>query len=168
MKPVAFKIEGTACSGCGGTHAIACVNDFGLCERCWTSVALSKGMEFYSTFRSLNRDFPLSDTDVTLWIADKLEKDIGRLIKNGIVGRCEAISRWGYASSGTQCANAAHMRRDGHVVCERHARSRKIQFVGETADPYVRLAGLIRNLSKKDQRFAKMIFDVGQSLQGGG
>lgn len=161
MNSVAYRIaEGQPCRACGGILAARHKNSFGLCKSCWNSASLFCGLRFDNR-QNRNHGRPIAESDVTLWLANKLELDVKSFAKNGIAGRCEAISGWAYGSPGTQCANRASERRDGHVVCNRHARAAAPQYVGtETASPYTRFSDIILDLCRKDPLFSEMISDV--------
>lgn len=166
MNHFAYKVaEGVSCRACGGVLAAYHDNNFDLCKTCWTSVSLFCGAQL-DMRRNRNHGRPISESDVTLWIARKLEQDVRRLSNTGITGRCEAISGWAYGSPGTQCAKGATENRDGFKVCYRHARATAPQYVGsEQADQYTRFSGIILGLGRKDPRFAEMISNVARSLE---
>lgn len=154
-----YKIaEGVSCRACGATLAPASDNPFGLCLNCWKSVRL-----FAATIDMRRADATtktVTDEDVTGWLAHKLVKDLSRMKRDGMVGRCEALSGWAYGSPGSQCAKHATEYRDGHPVCYRHARATDPSFIGDPTDPYLMLKSVIADLAATDSRFAEIIREV--------
>jgi len=155
-----YKIaEGVSCRACGATLAPASDNAYGLCLNCWTSVKLYCGWS-YDKRRNDQIEGGITEEMVTGWLAHKLVKDLNRMKRDGMVGRCEALSGWAYGSPGSQCAKHATEYRDGHPVCYRHARATAPSFIGDPTDPYLMLKGVIADLAATDPRFAEIIREV--------
>ena len=155
-----YKIaEGVSCRACGATLAPASDNPFALCLNCWKSVRLFSGATV-DMRSSMMATKIVTENDVTAWLAHKLVKDLSRMKRDGMVGRCEALSGWAYGSPGTQCAKHATEYRDGHPVCYRHARATDPSFIGDPTDPYLMLKGVIADLAATDARFAQIIREI--------
>ena len=157
-----FKVaEGVPCHACGAVLAPVHGNEFGLCGNCWKQAVNHCGGTIDLRKANQYKAERVTENGVNGWLAHKLVKDIRRLTKDGMVGRCEAVSGWGYGNPGTQCAKSATEHREGHKVCYRHARATAPVYVtDEQTDHYKMLSGIIRHLASVDGRFAQMIREV--------
>lgn len=156
-----FKIaEGVPCRACGAVLAPAGGNEFGLCANCWKAVGMHCGATF-DMRRGKQRLDGITEDDVTGWLAHKLITDLKRLQRDGMVGRCEAISGWAAGHPGTQCAKPATHHRDGHRVCGKHAKATSPAYVGDVPnDPYLMLRDIMSDLTATDPRFAEIVREV--------
>lgn len=160
MTSAIYKIAtGVPCRACGAVLAPASGNAFGLCQNCWNSVLVYAGHS-YDMRRADPSKSGISDQLVNSWLAHKLVKDLSRMKRDGMVGRCEALSGWSYGSPGAQCAKHATEYRDGHPVCNRHARATDPSYVGDPTDPYLMLKAIISELADADARFAEIVAEV--------
>lgn len=157
-----FKVaEGVPCRSCGAVLAPLGKNDFGLCGNCWTQAILYCGGTVDLRRKDQKQPSKITEDDVNSWLAHKLVKDIRRLTRDGIIGRCEAISGWSAGNPGTQCALAAITHREGHKVCRGHFKATEPVFVSdEQSNHYEMLREIIRHLASVDGRFAQMIREV--------
>lgn len=156
-----YKIaQGVPCRACGAVLAPEGGNEFGLCANCWKAAAMHGGVNV-DMRRTSNGRNPMTEDVVTSWLAHKLVTDLKRLKRDGMVGRCEAISGWAAGHPGTQCAKAATHYRDGHRVCGKHAGATAPAFVGDVPnDPYLMLRDILSDLAVADRRFAEIIREV--------
>lgn len=161
-----FKVaEGVPCRACGAVLAPMGKNDFGLCGNCWTSAILHCGGAVDLRRKDEHQPSKITEDDVNSWLAHKLTKDVRRLTRDGMVGRCEAVSGWGYGNPGSQCAKAATEYRDGHKVCYRHKHATAPVFVSDKqADHYEMMRGNILHLAAADPLFAKMIREAAEEV----
>lgn len=161
MAAVLTVAKGVPCRACGAVLAHPGRNKFDICGNCWTQVILhcSGTVDLRRRRQSkLSNPSTFTEEDVNSWLAHKLVKDIRRLTRTGIVGRCEAMSGWSSGNPGTQCACAATEHRDGHKVCGRHAKATAPVYVtDEQTDHYQMLSGIIRHLASVDVRFAQAV-----------
>jgi len=128
-----------ACRACGavcGKHDPSAPDD--ICQDCWR------------LFR-VHRSFPPGDLDNDLnqWLARKLFIDMQYLERNGVAGRCEALSH----TTHRQCAFRAIAISHGRRLCGVHRNAEKLVFVGQTYfDPYDTLGAIVSRLVKIDQK----------------
>lgn len=159
--PRLFKIEeGVPCRACGAVSAPAHDNRWKLCDNCWTSVCLFAGIS-YNHARGRWNDDGVTDDTVTGWLARKLVKDLKRLERNGLVGRCEAVTHWQDGNRGLQCGHVATQERDGHKVCRSHAAAlTNIYVTDRQADAYGTLRDILSRLVAADARLAEIVREV--------
>lgn len=156
-----YKIaEGVPCRACGAVLAPAHNNEWGLCDHCWTKLSGFAGVNFDK--RRGEWDYSIiDDAKVNEWLASELVKTVKRLKKNGIAGRCEALSGWAYGTPGSQCGHVATKYRDGRRVCSLHARATNPVFVGDReSDPYEVIRDAMASLAEVDPRFAEVVREV--------
>lgn len=150
--PAAFKTSGVPCRACGAVLATPDDNRFGLCFTCWLSARAHCGAA------AVKGDLEVTEEGVVSWLASKLVKDITRLRRSGIVGRCEAVSGWSYGHPGSQCALPAIDHRDGHKVCGKHRTALSPTYVSDQqSDGYVMLLDMMRDLAAADPRFGEVL-----------
>jgi hypothetical protein len=146
MVKTLITIDGIACRSCGAVrapHHIYSRPD--VCDNCWG--------KFLYARKSIESPGKIED-DFTKWLARKLILDLKRLEKNGVIGRCEAVSDWMYGRRGYQCAHNAVAIRGGHRVCGLHRNANAPDYEsGGSGDPYVILEHLVRRLIAVDARF---------------
>lgn len=159
------SVEGVPCRACGGVRAPEGMNPYGLCDNCWVSVRLfsgcaSDGRRYGEAITKTDKD--ITESEVTGWLAFKLVKDLKRFKRNGMAGRCEAISGWAYGrNQGKQCAHVATQYRDDHKVCRSHALSLTNAYVNERqSDHYELMRDTLTTLRDADPRFAAIIREV--------
>ena len=133
--------DAVSCRVCGATHArpARARAAFGMCDSCYNAFC----------YRNGNRQ-PTEQDFLTL-LAGKLALDIQRKQRDGILGRCEAVSNWKYAG-GYQCGHSAKAVRDGRRVCSLHAKAAAPEFVTES-NPYNTMSAMIRELCEADNEF---------------
>lgn len=157
--------NGVPCRACGGVRAPRGHNAYGVCDSCWVSIRIFSGCATDGRRHGeaiTKTDADITEADVTAWLASKLVKDLKRFKRNGLVGRCEAVSGWAYGrSQGKQCAHVATQERDGHKVCRGHANATLNVYVNERqSDHYELLRDTLADLRDADPRFASIIREV--------
>ncbi len=134
--------DAVSCRVCGATHARPPRQEaFGICETCATA------------FKFRNGHHAVTEQDFLMLLAGKLVLDIKRLRRNGILGRCEAVSSWPQAG-GYQCGSNAVEMRSGRRVCGSHAKATSPVFVGTPdSNPYDTISAMILELCVEDDLF---------------
>lgn len=105
----------------------------GVCHQCWRASGAT------------------SVDDFNKWLANKLIRDLRRLRRLGVVGKCEAIHLGGF-----QCGNPASTIHNGRRVCTFHGpRAQSAPLFPDTVtDQYAYLTEIVRSLAVTDSRFA--------------
>lgn len=158
-----FKIaEGRPCRACGAVLGPISSNGYDLCGNCWTSVKMSCGVSVHLSRKDDGRPVSsVTQADVNSWLAGKLLKDLKRLTNTGMVGRCEAVSGWGYGNPGAQCAKSATLMRDGHKVCGKHHGATAPVYVGDDSVNYYSVCrDIMVELAGVDGDFADVVRQV--------
>jgi len=145
-------LEVAPCRVCGATQAAPDAQAFErVCDVCWRKFKYQLGKA------------PVTRLAFDRWLGRELFLAVQRLNRNGILGRCEAISaraqkyQDGY-KCGHQCARPASTTIDGRLLCGQHAISPNLILIGELLkSPYDTLAELMGDLAQRDDRFRQCL-----------
>jgi len=108
--------DAVSCRLCGATHAPPSDNQWKVCLNCFNAFQYSSGGD-------------MSDDAFTVFVARRLVSVVNRADLK--FGRCEVISSSAYGNAGYQCGHMAQTMRDGHNVCNSHAKATKPTYCGE-------------------------------------
>lgn len=150
--PLLKTAQTMSCRACGAVNARVpqerqAPKD--ICENCWNSYC----------FMVRRRQFVKVEFD--RWLARQVVLSIDRLKRNGVVGRCEVLSRWPDATKEHQCAQHARYVRNGRRICALHNRFDNHVFVGgNSTDPYGALIDSMVCVAKEDAAFVAALATV--------
>jgi hypothetical protein len=155
-----FGRDAGPCRACGAKLAPRTEkNQFDICDTCLGSLSVFSGAEYDWDRKAWNVS-TLTEETFLAWLARKLVKDMQRHERNGLMGRCEALTNQG-DSLGYQCGLVATRWHEDHKVCSRHANAVQNIYVSErTADYYQIVRDHLTALSAADPRFATIIREV--------
>lgn len=151
------------CRLCGATHAKPRRDSIGkVCDTCWTVFT-----------RSLADSDPITELEFNRWLTRQMMLAANRLKKFGFVARCEAATLGhldrSYAhhhlANGHQCKHWATHKVKGRFLCQGHARSSRVTFVGTTQhSAYEVMKRALVSVAKSDKELAAMLISAAAEL----
>lgn len=154
-----LHLDGVSCCACGATSAPPARNTGpvrNVCLNCWTEF----GRQLKYDLKSLKS--VEIENNFNGWLSRRVILDLKRLEKNGMLGRCEAVSAWTQGNNGYQCAKWAVMLRDDRPVCKRHGTiALDIMFINSEAnDPYNVVRNILVRLCLADDKITAILKDA--------